>query len=231
MILPGLTPEEQRDLILSVGTHSRHRILSPVEVARLMKKASDHGARRQQIAEVCHLDGTTMVSRFLRLLRLPEVVQTWVAWEPNVSELSLSAAQEIARLSDGGSQLSMAKLVLESRLTSKEAGNAIMRIQRGGERVDSAVTAVLRLRPRVVKKFVFIGTITDIPTRRLLDALTQHERNSLLREVLHSLELEDMSGTLGTSRFTLVADESTAMGQSADALEASIVAHLRAKLP
>lgn len=228
MILPGLTPEEQRALILSVGTHKRRRELSPVEVGRLMSKAKTCGASAREIAEACHLTDTSMVSRFLRLLALPELAQTWVAWEPNESQVSLSTAQEIARIAGAESQLRMATLVLEHRLTSKEAGHAVMRIQRAREDPDTAVAAVVKLRPTIRKRYVFVASVTDSHSRQRLSTLSQNERNEVLASALRGLGLQDMSGTLGASHFTLVADASSAKGQTADSLEASVGNQIRA---
>ena len=230
MILPGLTPEEQRSLILSVGTHKRRRELSPVEVARLMEKAKLHGASTREIAEVCHLTDTSMVPRFLRLLNLPELVQTWVAWEPDESQLSLTTAQEIARISDGASQQRMATLILENRLRSKETGHAVMRMQRAKEDPDTAIAAVVKLRPTIRKRFVFVATVTDPHTRMELSKLNQNHRNEILADALRRLGLQDMKGTLGSTRFTVVADEAAAEGHTADSLEASLGTQIRTLL-
>ena len=78
-----LSPQELQGLLLSVGTHRGKRLLSPVEVANLFAKVTSEGGRLGDCARAAQLEGTTMVGRFLRLLKLPESVRHLVDWGSN----------------------------------------------------------------------------------------------------------------------------------------------------
>ena len=69
-MLPGLSPDEMRSLLLSVGSHRDNRDVLPLKVAELFDKAIKHGAKKRDCAISVHFDGTSMVSRFLKLLDL-----------------------------------------------------------------------------------------------------------------------------------------------------------------
>ena len=62
----GISPEDKRDLILSVGIHKTERPLSPIEVAELLEKLISSGTTKKEISKEILLD-STMISRFLRL--------------------------------------------------------------------------------------------------------------------------------------------------------------------
>ncbi len=80
MGIDTLTNEERRQLLLSVGTHRGQRPLSPFEVAELFARAISKGATLAECAAAASLEGTTWVSRFLRLLKLPSTVTHLVDW-------------------------------------------------------------------------------------------------------------------------------------------------------
>ena len=75
----GITAEEQRDLILSVGIHKQERTLSPIEVAQLLDKAIKAGTNIKELSGEILLD-TTMITRFLRLLDISPNLQHLVGW-------------------------------------------------------------------------------------------------------------------------------------------------------
>ena len=73
--MKGLSAYELRQLILSVGTHRSDRPLSPIEVAKLMRRALDMGETRKTLAGRLLLDDSSIIGRFMRLLSLPVQVQ------------------------------------------------------------------------------------------------------------------------------------------------------------
>ena len=87
-MLSGVPPETKRDLLLTVGSHRDDRPLSPEEVARSFQAALDAGSTLADLAALVHFDGTSMVSRFLRLLRLPGDVLRVVGWGQSPRQLA-----------------------------------------------------------------------------------------------------------------------------------------------
>lgn len=66
-MLLGLTPDELRSLLLSVGSHRKNRDASPLKVAEMFDRAVKHGATIRDCADFVHFDGTAMVSRFFEI--------------------------------------------------------------------------------------------------------------------------------------------------------------------
>ena len=75
-----LSSQERQGLLLSVGTHRGQRSLSPVEVANIFAKVLAAGGRCPTAPRAARLEGTTIVARFLRLLKLPKSVRHLVDW-------------------------------------------------------------------------------------------------------------------------------------------------------
>ena len=63
-----------------MGTHLNKRSLSPVEVACLFAKVLARGGSVGDCARAARFRGTTMVVRFLYLLKLPESARHLVDW-------------------------------------------------------------------------------------------------------------------------------------------------------
>jgi hypothetical protein len=201
----SLLPAETRALLLSVGTHKGKRPLSPVEVARLLKRELDAGASPSEVAEAVQFDGTTMVGRFLRLLELSPEIQHLVDFGTDEDSLGFTAAFEMARLppSDHGE---LATAILEHQLSSAEVRQIAQLRLRSKRPISECIQGVVRMRPQVVVRQVFIGAILDEATGQRLRALTQHDRNELLKDALatRSATLRIGTGRLGADRFTLV---------------------------
>ena len=72
--MKGLSAEQQRDLILSVGTHKQERPLSPVEVAQFIDIEIKSGNTKPELSEERVLS-SYLIDRFFRLLRLSNNIQ------------------------------------------------------------------------------------------------------------------------------------------------------------
>ena len=75
----GLSADEYKQLLMSVGTHRGVRPITPVQVAALFKRAADAGSTPAASAEATHVSAS-MVSRFLKLLELSPDIQHLVDW-------------------------------------------------------------------------------------------------------------------------------------------------------
>jgi len=199
------SPEILRDLILSVGTHRGHRPLSPIQVARVMSELLSEGSTPLTIARLAHLEGPTMVGRFLNLLRLTDNVQLLVDWGQGPSAISFSLAQQLAAVAPAA-QEDVVRAALEHRLTSKEVQQLLQVVRRSGKPAQAALESVLQLRPRVERLYLFIGAVLGQRLRAALKDMTQGDRDWLLKACLskHHPSLGPSAGRLGADRFSLI---------------------------
>src|SRR5215467_6501534 len=119
-MLPGLTADEYKNLILSVGTHRGKRRISPMEAAVLFDKAERAGASLLDCAKAVQLEGPTWIGRFLNLLRLPEDVRHLVDWGRGAGAVTFTSATEIARLHDLDDQRTAIEAAIAHNLSSAE---------------------------------------------------------------------------------------------------------------
>jgi hypothetical protein len=204
--LPGLTEDEQRDLVLSVGTHRTNRRLSPVEVGEMFRAALDAGASLEDCAKVTHLDGPTMVNRFLRVGELPSTVAHLIDWgESDQDCVSFSSAVEVAK-APAESRAALSVAILEHSLTKKEVVSIRQLLERSGDDLPRCVERVVSRRPIRRHIEVIMGAISDPRVLGAVQALPQRERNELLRGAIEELTGFDGAFTarLGRGVFTLV---------------------------
>lgn len=234
MALEALTPEERRDLLVSIGTHRGQRILSPVEVAALLRKAIDGGTPLAECAKAVQIESPTQLARFLALLNLPADLHHEIDWGRTDDTLSFTAAFELSRLSDPADQQRAVQAVLEYRLSTSETRQLVQAKKRSGKPMDECVQAVLRMRPRVEVRHVFIGSVLNEEARARLKQLSQHRRDEILGEIL-AAAFRDLraTGRLGQERFTLVGGDElgAAIRARKDQLEQEVNAQLARSLP
>jgi len=213
----GLSPEVQRDLILSVGTHRASRRLSPVEVAEAIETSLASGSTVQELAIELRLD-PTMIPRFRRLLKLPAEIKHLVDWGQGQSRLSFETALQIARLTSTKEQQEVAEAALKHGLGKVETIQIVQIRERSGRSITECIGDVLRMRPQIERRHLLIGAITSEKVRIALGQMTQQERDQLLKSAIisHSPELPPWEGRLGVERFTLLGSD--AFGAAAQRL-------------
>ena len=222
----GLSPDELRSLILSVGTHRNDRPLSPVEVSSLLHKALEAGATRGEFKEELQV-GATAIARFLRLRDLTPELQHIADWGGGSSSgIAFSTLSEIAKLPKRDQEIA-ARAVLEHGLTWNEVLQVVQVAQRSDKVIEDVVEDILQLRPQIERRHVFIGAITSDTLRERLPELTQNQRDQLLRRAITRLApgLERrVDGKLGLQKFTLVGQVNPAavLGRSADQFQTDL---------
>ena len=221
-----LSPQERQRLLLSVGTHRGKRELSPVEVAGLFAKILGAGGNLSDCARAAKLEGTTIVSRFLRLLKLPEFVRHLVDWETVPGTIRFSSGAELARLDDAAEEEEVARGVLTHRLSGSEVRQVVQLRKRSKRPLKDCLNEVVGMRPRVEKRYVYVGAVTNPALKTSLESMTQQQRDQLLGGTVSAvLGATGLALTrLGTDRFTLVgpADFGEAMNRKKDSLEQEI---------
>jgi hypothetical protein len=205
MALSALTPEERQQLVASVGTHRSERHLSPTEVALLFQKAVRTGDSLADCAKAVSLESTSQISRFLSLLKLPADVLHLVDWGTTENSLSFSSAFELSRLEQTEDKQRAVQAVLEHHLSSSEVRQLVQARMRSGKSMDECIQVVLRMRPQIEVRHVFIGAVLEEGVRQKLNQIVQRKRDELLQSVLAKvMPAIQVSGRLGSDRFTLV---------------------------
>lgn len=205
MTLEALTPEEKKLLLLSIGTHRGARLLSPVEVASLLRKAIEGGASLAECAASVHLEGPSWVSRFLSLLKLPDDVRHVIHWGRSGGTLAFTSAFELSRLDDASDQRRAVQAVLEYDLNTSEVRQLVQARKRSNKNIDECVTAVLKMRPQIETRHVFIGSVLRDDSRARLRQLSQMRRDEILQSILiNTFKDLRVTGRLGPEKFTLV---------------------------
>jgi hypothetical protein len=230
---PRFDDDELAGLLTSVGgSHARR--LSPVEVGALLRREKDRGVPVGRLtAELGLAPGSSVVGWFLRLPDLPEEIQTLVRFGRPAAGLSLTQAAEVARLApDAEAMRRMALRAVEDGLTAAETRSAVQIAKRRGIGVPEAVSEVLAGRDVVVRRHVWIGTLTPSAAGRLPAGAA--ERTGELSRVVRAAGVEHVSAAAGPARFTVVldnrqSDAAAAAGIDADALEKKVNAALEAQ--
>lgn len=209
----GLSPETLQKLLLSVGSHRVERPLSPIEVGRALQDARDAGASLNDLAKALHLDGTSMVSRFLRLLTLSTEVQHLVDWGQTASTIAFTAASELSRLNSSHDQERVSQAALERQLTSPEVKQVVQICLRSQQPIEDCIAQVLRLRPRVERRHVFVGAVVGDALRARLSALPQVRRDEVLRRVVLARfpSIATFGSRLGIDRYTITGGDELAV--------------------
>jgi hypothetical protein len=179
-----------------------------VEVASLFAKILEGGGTLTDCANASNLEGTTWVSRFLRLRSLPDSIRHLVDWGGNPGSVTFSSATEIARLDSETDQETLAHGVLQHRLSGGEVRQIVQLRKRSKRALKDCLDEVVGMRPRIEKRYVYVGAVTDDIVKTKLGELTQKERDGILRDVAeHVIGLAGIGlAKLGTGRFTLVGD-------------------------
>ena len=206
MIL-GISAEEYRDLVLSVGTHRKSRRLCPLEVAHLLAKALAAGATRHDCATELGL-GQTQIRTFLKLLDLAVEVQHLADWKGTKNAtIPFSTLAELAQLAPSD-QIQTATSVLRHGLTWKEVVQIVQIAKRSDKAISECITDVLNLRPEVVTRHLFVGAITSECLSRQMKSINQGERDRLLARAMSRLvgSSYPAQGRLGEGKFTILSD-------------------------
>ena len=221
----GLEPQEYQALLRSVGTHRGERVLSPLEVSRLLKKAMTAGATRKQCADSLHL-GQTLVGNFLKLLELDPDIRHLVDWGNSTgATISFSSMVVLARLRRAD-QIQAADAILRYQLTSSEVVQLVQISERSPKILGQCIDGILDLRPKIEIRHLFAGAVNSENLRQHLATLSQEKRNQLFDSVMATL-LDSkglISGRLGETNFTILSslDFPTRLGLDPDELEKAI---------
>lgn len=207
-MLAGLSALELGRLRMSVGygTHKKGRPLSPIEVGLLLQRARSEGVSLEECAKAIQLDGTGHIGRFLRVLDLPNDIRHLIDWGSGKNFIGFTSAVELAKLKDAVAQRAVAEALLSNGLSSKEVRQVVQLRSRSGRDIEACIREVLDMRPKIERRFVFVGSLAseDMET---LEKLTQSVRDAILTSGIEALGLRSATGRMGSRFFTLVGSE------------------------
>ena len=220
--MKGLTATELQDITLSVGTHRGSRRLSPLEVAEIIQRAVRAGTSRKECASALGI-GPTQVSTFLKLLSLETEIQHLADWRgARNASVPFSTLAELARLSSKD-QAKAAEAVLRYDLKWKEVIQLTQIWDRSGLAIEECIESILKLRPQIDTRHLFVGAITAAPLRARLHSIPQADRDALLERILRRLTGPDYDarGRLSDREFTILShhDLPRLLNMTADEIE------------
>ena len=207
-MLAGLNALELGRLRMSVGygTHKKGRPLSPVEVGSLLRKARSEGVSLEECAKAIQLDGIGHIGRFLRILDLPDDIRHLIDWGSGKNFVGFTSAVELAKLKDADDQRTVVNVMLSDGLNSKEVRQVTQLRERSGRTIEACLKEVLDMRPKIERRYVFVGSIA-VENMETLGNLTQAVRDVILASGVEGMGLRGATGRLGPRFFTLVGDE------------------------
>ena len=223
--MKGLTAKERQDITLSVGTHRGSRRLSPLEVARLIQKTMSAGTSRRECASALDI-GPTQLSTFLKLLTLRSEIQHLADWRGTKSaSIPFSTLAELARLS-ANDQVKAAEAVLRHQLKWKEVIQLTQISDRSGLSIEECIANVLKLRPQIDTRHLFVGAITTDALRARLHSIPQVDRDAVFERTLSRLTGPgyDVRGRLSDREFTILSkhDLPRLLDMTADQIEKAV---------
>jgi len=204
----SLSHEEWVNLKLSVGTHLRNRRLSPVEVARLLKRLRDARATLNEISKEIEL-GSSIVSRFLLLNRLPPKFKDLVAWGHNKEKISFTQAS-FSMMVDASEteRIFLLEKVLEEGLNRHELEKIKDLKSRTELTIEQVINEILNDRVIEIKRNMMIGFI-DIDVKPIINKMDAEtidfEFKKLLKIIFPLVDI--YSAKINTKRFSLTTDE------------------------
>ena len=203
--MKGITATEVQDITLSVGTHRGVRRLSPLEVAGIIEKAVDAGTSRKECASALGI-GPTQVGTFLKLLSLGSEIQHLADWRGTKNaSVPFSTLAELARL-PVNDQKKATEAVLRHDLRWKEVIQLTQIRDRSGLSIEECIESILKLRPQIETRHLFVGAITAAPLRDRLHSISQSDRDALLERILRRLTgpAYGAKGRLSDREFTVL---------------------------
>ena len=208
MSLPGLSDTEARNLILSVGTHHKHRPLAPLTVGCLLRRTLAAGFTQGDCAHVLRVN-TSQIGAFLNLTKLTPTIAELADWgRTTANRISFSSLSELSRLASVLSvadQTTFADAIREHRLTRSEVKATVQMALRSRRPVTECVATTLQRRPSVRKTHVLIGSILNQDTRNWIASLSGSVRSDHLRSAIAEFlpHHSDVRGQLTADRFIL----------------------------
>jgi hypothetical protein len=198
MVIAGLSEETRRALLLSVGSHRQRRPMTPLQVGAALDAARRSGTSLDELREFLHLEDESVLRRFLNLLTLSPDVKVLVDWKRTETTIPFTAGSEIAKLPTSDHR-TVAEAIIRHSLSTEEVKQLIQLCRRSTRSAETCIQEILRFRPTVEIRQLFIGGVSSADVRETLAKMGQEDRDQLFATVLRTVV---PAGTVATGRLT-----------------------------
>ncbi len=193
---------------MSVGTHSKERPLSPIEVAERMRVLLDEYGSRSAVARRLGLKGVDMVNRFLALLKLPLTVRNAIGWRgPQEGEIGLDIAYRISTLDNPREQDTLVKVVIQEPLSKEEVLDIVTLRNKNPEMtIEDCIETRIKIRPIVETGYLLVFEINETTIKLLRENTVENVEKHLeeiIECVVEKAEIESIRYKSGIAIFVL----------------------------
>ena len=208
-MLTGLSALELGRLRLSVGygTHKKGRPLSPMRWVYLYRRLVQRGSPWMNVHKPSSLMALATLGVLYTYSNFLRIFSIWSTGDRERGIIGFTSAVELTKLENTEDQRTLAQFILSSDISSKEIRQVAQLRRRSGRTIEESVKEVIGMRPEVVRRYVFVGSI-DPDNSAVLGRLTQAERDSIMKSGIKAMSLQQVAGRLGEKFFTLVGQES-----------------------
>lgn len=163
-------------IILSIGTHRKYRVLDPITVAEELKKLCEKIPRKEVARRFKIADRTLRI--YFKLLNLSESVKELV----RSRKIPQDIAYRLTFLSKED-QEDLAKRILETDLTNKEVRAIVQTLKRRNPDmpIEQCIELVLKYRPRAEEEFLIVTKLEP----KVLSELN-------IKSKVYNLQLDDL---------------------------------------
>ena len=202
-----LTPDEWRDLKLSVGTHRSKRRLNPIEVAKLIERLLNKDILYEKISEEILLS-VDMIKRFENLLELPEKYHSYISFGRKNNCIPFSTAAYIADLESETERNQLFNEIFSRKLTKNEVQQIIELKNRSNMNILNCVKEIIKDRPIIEERNMFIGRIYEEDIKSFIKDPNWNKINKIFLPFLKNLfpNVLFYSGNVSKDRFIIVTD-------------------------
>ena len=180
-----LTKDDWVALRFSLKKNSKNRYLSPMECAELLLKAKESHTM-DDILKNINLS-KSMCDSIIRLDKIKSKrIRKSIIWghsEYHIGLINMSISTYIAQLINEKDQLELYELVCKHQLIKQEVLDVKSEYNRGVS-LDNAVSNVVSLRPKIIKKNQIIGKIMNDTLSAILIKEDPKVRNQIFKEYL-----------------------------------------------
>lgn len=164
-----LSEETIKRLILSLKSRKSWKLMDPIEVAQNLKLLCEHMPQEEVAAKLGISDkGTIWV--FLRLLDLPEKVQTYV----RTGQIGKDTAYRISLLKDKKEQEILADAVIKHNMSSGEVRGIAQGLKKSNPDlpIEDCIRLTLTARPGIQEEHIIVTKIQN-DTLKVLERKSQ----------------------------------------------------------
>jgi len=164
-------------LLNSIQVGGTNRPLTPFEVSTLIGRMIDECGSKTQVLERLPIK-SDMLEQFLKLQEIPKGYQNVIVWGTSTTEgISFTSAVRIARLKDSRDKEILSDASMMNKFSRKEIENIVALKNKTEISIEDCIEKVVKFRPVVEHRYMFIFDIDAEFVKRLSDTITPKEES------------------------------------------------------